>query len=80
MDDPDPAWQVIDTLGSLCNYHFEVDGSDWDVGGCSQYIGQERGFGMFHDDPNNPGYETEAIGSSAIILIMSICIPNKFKE
>lgn len=80
MEDPDPESRVMESLGSLCNYHFEEDGSNWDVGGCWQYGDQERGFGMFHDDPNNPGFVADAIGSSAIILIMSIIILNKFKE
>ena len=80
FDDPDPAWRVFESLGSLCNYHFEVDGNHWDVGGCWQYGDQERMFGMFHDDPNAPNFVAGSIGSSAIILILNISILNKFKE
>lgn len=80
MEDPDPELRVMESLGSLCNYHSEEDGSDLAVGGGSGYAGWVREFGMFHCDPNDPAFKAGAIGSSAIILILNISIRNKFKE
>lgn len=80
MEDPDPEWQVIDTLGSLCNYHSEEDGICLAVGGSWGINARARLRGIFQDDPNSTEFATDDIGSSAIILIMNISILNKFKE
>lgn len=70
----------MESLGSLCNYHSLEDGPDSTIGGNCKYGEWVREYGMFHDDPNDMEMYHDRIGSSAIILIMSICIPNKFKE
>lgn len=76
MEDPDPEWQVIDTLGSLWYYHSLEDGSIMTVGGYLDYDEGVRMYGIFHDDPNYVFFSTDGIGSSAIILIMNIIILN----
>ena len=76
MDDPDPEWRVLESLGSLCNYHSTEDGPYLAVGGNWEGGDWVRRMGMFHDDPKNRGFVADAIGSSAIILIMNIIILN----
>ena len=63
MEDPDPEWRVMDSLGSLCNYHFEEDGTCWAVGGYFGYFDTVRVLGIFHDDPNDTAWSSYAIGS-----------------
>ena len=76
LEDPDPWYRVIGSLGSLYNYHSLEDGPYLTVGGYKEYGERAKMMGIFHDDPDAVSFGSELLGSSAIILIMSILILN----